>query len=121
MNPLNSLLSNTGNWIGTSTLQDPNTRTPEASPSTATVIPVLGGRFVRIDYTWAYQGNLQEGSLLIGYEVAANMVTAYWIDSWHMGDKVKICSGAADKDDSLSVRGSYGAGDGPDWGWLITL
>ena len=51
----------------------------------------------------------------------AKVATAYWIDSWHMGDKVMICSGVADGNDGLSVRGSYGAGDGPDWGWRITL
>ena len=34
--------------------------------STATVTPVLGGRFIRVDYTWGYQGRPQEGSLLVG-------------------------------------------------------
>jgi hypothetical protein len=120
MNIFDKLLACVGNWSGTSTLQDPNTGKPEESSSTATVIPVLGGRFVRIDYTWSYQGNPQEGSLLIGYEAELKVATAYWIDSWHMGNSVMTCPGVADRDDSLSMLGSYGPPEGP-WGWRITL
>lgn len=121
MNILDKLAAYAGNWAGTNTLQDPNTGNPDESSSTATLIPVLGGRFVRLDYTWSYQGSPQEGSLLIGYEAEANQASAYWIDSWHMGNKVMVCSGTTEKDNELSVRGSYGIPDGPDWGWRITL
>ncbi len=120
MNILDKLVIYAGNWSGTNTLQDPHSGKPEESPSAATLIPVLGGRFVRIDYTWSYEGSPQEGSLLIGYEAENNLASAYWIDSWHMGNKVMSCSGAAN-DSGLSVRGSYGVPDGPEWGWLINI
>ena len=47
MNPVEALTAAAGQWSGTNTLQDPNTGKPEESPSTVTVTPVLGGRFVR--------------------------------------------------------------------------
>ena len=120
MSGLNGLLACAGNWQGTNRLQDPHSNSPEETPSTATVTPVLGGRFVRLDYTWTYHGEPQEGSLLIGYERKINVVTAYWIDSWHMSDKVMECRGAA-VDGEILLLGSYAAPPGPDWGWRITI
>jgi hypothetical protein len=52
MNPVEALVAGAGSWRGENTLQDPHTGKPEESPSTLTVTPVLGGRFVRIDHTW---------------------------------------------------------------------
>ena len=56
MNVLDSLAACAGNWRGVNTLQDPETNRPDDSPGSATVTPVLGGRFVRVDYTWSYRG-----------------------------------------------------------------
>ena len=120
MTPVESLAALSGRWAGTSTLQDPNTGKPEASPSTLTVTPILGGRFVRLDYTWGYQGKPQEGSLLVGCDPAAGTVSGHWIDTWHMGRGVLTCAGRTD-DPTLSLRGSYAAPPGPDWGWRIEL
>jgi len=56
---LDGLIACAGSWRGpnsTNTLQDPQSGQPEESSSTATVTPVLGGRFVRLDYTWGYHG-----------------------------------------------------------------
>ena len=121
MQGLDQLIACAGDWRGVNRLQDPNTGLPEASPTTATITPVLAARFVRIDYTWAYQGNAQEGSLLIGYETETAVATAYWIDGWHMGDKVMVCPGTTDEQGNLLVRGTFAAGDGPDWGWHIAI
>lgn len=110
-----------GSWRGNNRLQDPHTNAPDDSPATATITPILGSRFIRLDYTWAYQGSPQEGSLLIGYEAEAGVVTAHWIDTWHMGDKVMACRGNASKSGEISVLGSYGAPPGPDWGWRIII
>jgi hypothetical protein len=121
MTALESLLSSAGRWIGTSRLQDPHAGSPDDSPSTATVTPILGNRFVRLDYTWAYRQAPQEGSLLIGYDKSASEVTAQWIDTWHMSDKVMACRGPSDAAGTISVRGSYAAPPGPDWGWRIVI
>ena len=121
MSMLEKLMSYTGSWRGNNRLHDPTTNAPEDSPATATITSVLGGRFIRLDYTWAYQGNPQAGSLLIGYETEADVVTAHWIDTWHMGDKVMACRGAISDSGELSVLGSYAAPPGPDWGWRTII
>jgi Protein of unknown function (DUF1579) len=118
---LDSLVACAGSWVGTNRLQDPHADSPEVSPATATVTPVLGGRFVRLDYTWAYRGTPQEGSLLIGYDAGAGEATAHLTDTWHMGDKVMACRGAVEPNGEISVRGSYAAPPGPDWGWRTVV
>jgi uncharacterized protein len=117
MNPLEPLV---GRWRGTSTLHDPHTGKPDGSPSALTGTSVLGGRFVRLDYTWAYQVAPQEGSMLVGFEPKAGSVSAHWIDSWHTGTAAIALAGTS-AGGALSVRGTYPAPPGPDWGWRIDL
>lgn len=121
MSMLEKLMAYTGSWRGNNRLQDPNTNAPEDSLTTATIIPVLGGQFIRMDYTWEYLGKPQAGSLLIGYEAEAEVVTAHWIDTWHMSDKVMACRGGASNNGEISVLGSYAAPPSPDWGWRIII
>jgi hypothetical protein len=121
VNPVEFLGAHSGSWTGSNTLQDPHSGKPEESSSTATLTPVLDGRFVRVDYTWDYQGKPQEGSLLIGYDPKSGEVSGHWIDSWHMGRKVLNCVGTSTDDGTFAVRGSWAAPPGPDWGWRITI
>lgn len=120
MNVLETLAARAGHWQGINQLQDPHTNAPEDSPSSLAVTPILKGKFIRMDYTWAYQGNPEEGMLLIGYEEKTNAVTAHWADTWHQ-PTVMVCQGNAEANDSMSVKGSYAAPPGPDWGWRITI
>lgn len=110
-----------GRLEGKSVLQDPHSGQPEASASAVTVSPLLDGRFLRLDYTWAYQGKPQEGSLLLGYVKKEETVSGHWIDSWHMGSQVMELSGKKPQGATVSLRGSYAAPPGPDWGWRIDL
>lgn len=111
----------TGSWRGTYELQDPYANTPVQSPSVATVTPLLGGRFVRLDYTWEYGNEPQEGSILFGHEADSDTITAHWIDSWHMGDKVLVSRESKHDRSVLNVLGSYPAPPGPDWGWRTCI
>ena len=121
MSALEKLAECAGGWTGTNRLSDPSMNVSDDSPSTAALTPLLGGKFIRLDYTWAYEGAAQEGSLLIGYESAPAIVTAHWVDTWHMGEAVMSCKGTAEEDGSVVVLGSYAAPPGPDWGWRIVL
>lgn len=121
MSNINKLKSCAGNWKGTSRLHDPHTNKPEDTPSNLTLTPILNGRFIRIDYTWSYQGAPQEGSMLIGYESDQDLATAHWIDTWHMSNKVMACKGAAETNGSITVLGSYAAPPDPDWHWRIVI
>ena len=121
MNAIEQLADLAREWRGTNTLQDPHTGKPDESPSTLTLTPVLGNRFVRVDYTWRYQDQPQEGSLLVGFDAQAAEVTGYWVDTWHMGRKAIMCLGAAPVDGAISIKGSYAAPPSPDWGWRIEI
>ncbi len=83
MSALEKLAECAGGWTGTNRLSDPSMNVSDDSPSTAELTPLLDGKFIRLDYTWAYEGAAQEGSLLIGYESAPAIVTAHWVDTWH--------------------------------------
>jgi hypothetical protein len=122
MSVLSELLASAGAWAGTNTLQDPHTSGPDASHSTAEVVPLLEDRFARIDYTWSYRGKAQAGSLLVGYEEQSGEVTACWVDSWHLGRRMMLLQGREEGDSKVDVLGSYPPGDGsPDWGWRIAI
>lgn len=113
---MDRLLKCGGKWHGTSTLQDPEMGLqPDTSSSTLTVEPMLDGRFVRIDYTWSYHDKPQAGSMLIGFQTKSGVATVHWIDSWHNGEKVMACEGAA-PGGTINVRGSYSAPPGPGLG-----
>ena len=121
MRGLDRLAGCAGCWQGSSRLHDPHTGRPEDTASTAVLSPLLGGRFIRLDYTWSYQGTGQEGSILIGHQSDRGRATAHWIDSWHMANGVMACEGAVEPDGTVAVHGSYAAPPGPDWGWRIAI
>ena len=120
MSQLAPFLSLAGRWSASYVLQDPEHGLADNSASTATVTSMLSDRFVRIEYTWAYKGAPQEGSILIGCE-PSGVVTAVWIDSFHNGRRMMVCTGSATDDGGIDVRGSYPAAPGPDWGWRTQL
>jgi hypothetical protein len=121
MSSLGSLVKFTGKWQGVNKLWLPPAEMPYESSSVATLSVVIKEKFVRIDYTWAFEGEPQEGFLLFGYEAEAAVVTAVWVDSWHLGDKVMLCRGMTGADGSLDVHGSYTVPDQPDWGWRMVI
>ena len=120
MSGIDSLVGGSGRWKGTYRLLEPS-RPLQQSHSVASVTPVIGERFVRIDYTWSYDGQPQEGSLLCGYDRKRRVVVAAWIDSWHMGDKFMSCEGTVRKNGTIDISGSYSVQSSPDWGWRTVI
>jgi hypothetical protein len=128
MTSLDRLASLDGDWRATYKLRgDPSFDSD--TPSTATVTPMLGGRFVRIDYSWDEHDVLQEhgpqhGSLLIGHEPdeepAPGPVTVIWIDSWHQQRQAMVCRGTLLESGGVDVFGTWGAED-PPWGWRTRI
>jgi Protein of unknown function (DUF1579) len=84
------------------------------TPSTATVELTARGRFLKFEYDWAFEDSAQEGLILIGCEDAE--YKAFWIDSWHMGNKFMVSEGIADGG-AISLKGFYAVPNHPDWGW----
>ena len=120
MSGFEDLIACTGQWRGTYHLWETPGTDADRSPSSATVLPVVKGKFVRFDYTWVWEKEIQEGSLLIGYEVQTGLVTAVWADSWHNGNKFMICHGEV-RAEAIDMLGSYPAPSGPDWGWRTII
>ena len=59
--------------------------------------------------------------MLVGCQDDGKVISAHWIDTFHMGRKVMACMGGLREDGTLDVRGSYTAPPGKDWGWRITV
>ncbi len=120
MSGIDCLIGACGRWKGTYRLYEPSAPS-QHSKSVAAVTPVMGGRFVRIDYTWSHDHEPQEGSLLCGYDRKKRVVLALWIDSWHMGDNFMICKGTVRKNGAIVVSGSYSVQSSPDWAWRTVI
>jgi Protein of unknown function (DUF1579) len=121
MNAFSSLIGLTGRWLGTYRLTVEPGEPARETQTTAVVAPVAGGRFARIDYTWGPRDKPEDGSILFGRDRTRGVVTALWVDSWHMSDKVMACEGPSTDAGSLEVRGSYSAPPGPDRGWRTVI
>lgn len=107
-----------GSWNGTSRLFLHEEPTRE-SRSTATIMTVAQGKFCVVSYTWEYEGEAQDGLLMLGSEQDA--VEVVFLDSWHMGDKTMVLRGQAETQGATSVLGSYSVPGYPDWGWRIVI
>lgn len=107
-----------GEWKGTNRLHLPWTDEPlRESPSIAIVKTKMKGQFLSIEYTWSYEGQPQEGMLVLGCDPNSNEVQAVWTDSWHSKDVLMLCNGSVSGDGRVSVVGHYSVPDNPDWAW----
>jgi hypothetical protein len=57
----------------------------QASTATATIEPILGGRFLRERVTGEMIGQPFNGEGILGYDNAAKQYVSTWIDSWSTG------------------------------------
>ena len=110
-----------GEWRGTSQLWLSPEAEAQESASTSSIALQGMGKFAAIEYTWSYEGDRQEGFLLLGSDQEGRVTRGAWIDSWHMGDEMMILDGSVRDDGVFSIRGIYAAPPGPDWGWKIEL
>ena len=65
-------------------------------------------------YTWQHEGKTHEGVFALGNDGAT------WSDSWHQVKPVK-CTALKDTWGLFALHYTYGAGEGPDWGWRTVL
>ena len=111
-----------GSWRGTNRLHV--TWIPEklkVSESSAVVRSKMNGQFLSIEYTWSFDGEPQEGLLIIGCDPHSDAVQAVWTDSWHSKNILMLCNGNATADRRISVMGHYTVPDNPDWGWRTEI
>ncbi|MFN0093206.1 MAG: DUF1579 domain-containing protein [Dehalococcoidia bacterium] len=94
----------------------------QLSPSSATGDDLSAGLWL-IRYGWTFEGQPQDGSLLVhrGDPASGAGATAAWGDTFHQGDRLMFLLGETDDAGITRLRGSYPAPPGPDWGWRIEL
>ena len=92
----------------------------QESESVAEINLAANSKFLKIQYDWIYNNENQEGLLLIGSEKDSVEIKAFWIDSWHMGDKFMSCDGKF-SGDSILMKGFYEVQNHPDWGWRTDI
>jgi len=63
-----------------------------------------------VRYSWTHEGKAQQGHFALDADGAS------WSDSWHQSEALR-CERQTDDWGLLSLRTTYGAGEGPDWGW----
>jgi hypothetical protein len=112
-----------GEWSGTNRLYTPwiEENPVRDTDSKATVAFSAQGKFLKIEYDWAFDDAKQEGLILLGNESATQSVKAFWIDSWHMGDKFLVSEGGQNGNGTISIKGFYAVPDHPDWGWRTVI
>lgn len=111
-----------GNWKGTNNLYLSWLPEPEKpSDGAMTVMMKANGQFVQFDYTWAYEGEPQEGLIILGCDTKSDAVQAVWTDSWHSKHTFMVSDGKVDDGGVISVKGYYKVPDHPDWGWRTDI
>lgn len=109
-----------GRWAGPTRLimqpDDPG----QTSESTLAATPVAGGKFLRIDYTWAHDGKPQDGSILIGVDRKQGRATGLWVDSFHTDPSMNLL-GQITADNTIDLLGSYSYPGMGDWGWRVKI
>lgn len=111
-----------GNWTGTNRLNLSWTPDPiKESPSTAKISPRINGQCLEIAYTWVYDGQPQEGVLLLCGGKDDDKMAAAWTDSWHSADVMMPCGGTVDAGGNVNIKGSYSVPDHPAWGWRTEI
>jgi hypothetical protein len=72
-----------GEWAGVNRLWLSPKEPARHSETTASVALAAQGRFATIKYTWADEGQPQDGLLTLGADPQRKTLEAVWIDSWH--------------------------------------
>ncbi len=104
-----------GRWRGESKTWLDADGDPEPSVWELEVHPILGGRFIRIDYAATAMGQPHAGELLLGHD--GDRWRGFWMDSFHTGRAPMSCEGTGE---GIGVAGTYVAG-AERWGWRIEV
>lgn len=108
-----------GKWTGRSSLWlQPGTPAIESATSAA-IGAVAGGKIVTLDYAWAYEGEPQDGRILLAVDETEGVHMA-WCDSFHMDTKIMDLVGNG-SGKVIAATGSYQVADSEPWGWRIEL
>jgi hypothetical protein len=103
--------SHHGAWRGPNRLWLEDPATPERSQGT------LEASSASLSYTWSFRGAEQTGKIALSGP--AGSLRANWTDTFHAKDGMVLHGRLLDGE--IVLYGTYGAGEGPDWGWRIEI
>ena len=110
-----------GKWTGTKKLWLAPGDACHESQFNTTVEASAMGRCAIINYDWMFEGERQEGLLVLNPDYGKGSIQAAWVDSFHVPNGIMILKGGFTEQDTIDLLGSYPAPPGPDWGWRIVL
>jgi hypothetical protein len=91
-------------------------------PATCGATPLLGNRFVRLEYSTRIGGEDQTGSATVGCVLDRSMWQIAWVDTFHTGLTIMFLEGPYEPGATkVDTRTTYSVGDGPAWGWRTAL
>lgn len=110
-----------GSWNGTCrTWLEPGTLADESAIA-GIIRPLLGGRFVRHEYTGTIRGQPRHGEETIAFNTVTKRCEVSWIDDFHMNYGIMFSEGEA-TERGFAVKGTYDVTPGtPAWGWKTVL
>jgi hypothetical protein len=109
-----------GSWDGpTLTWLDPSAP-PDESRTRARIDPLLGARFIRMDYHAKVEGNPHAGQMIFGFDPGQDRYSMVWIDSFHTGTTPMVSIGELRPDGAIHFLGSYGP-EAQKWGWRTVI
>jgi hypothetical protein len=109
-----------GTWSGTKQVWPFPDADEIRSASMARLSPVAQGQFILLSYTWESEGQPQDGMIVFPSQPGETTTKSVWLDSWHTKNDLMHCE-AALEGGIVSLKGSYPAPPGPDWGWRIEI
>jgi hypothetical protein len=74
-------------------------------------------KFATITYDWSYEGQREEGTIILAKSAKSNLVEFGWVDSWHQNEAILHLKGDDSGTSSVKAKGQYAEV----WGWTIEL
>lgn len=111
-----------GKWEGVAKTWFEPGKLADTSPIKGRIRLTLGDLCLLHEYRGKLMGSRMHGLAMLAYSLQEQQWQAAWMDTVHNGTRI-MCSrgdGAADPK-RPDVRGSYPAGEGPDWGWRTEI
>ena len=106
MSALAALTDLIGEWQGTNHLWLSPDEPVRKSESSAEIRTIAQEQFSEIRYSWADEGQSQEGCLILGQATAQKTVKALWFDTWHVRDQFMVCEGSVKDSGAVRVQGT---------------
>lgn len=113
-----------GKWEGTTKTWFEPDKLADESATKGTIESILGGRFIKHEYSGSIQGKPLEGIQIYGYDITGERFQMVMLDSFHTGTLILTQNGN-EGEENFSPIGSYDykAPDGQvtTWGWRTDI